>query len=88
MNNPKLSILLQRFTHNTASAVRYISGRALSLAELGAIREQCAAVLRSAFLAGMVEKNNKLLANFEPWDEDNDPTDPFIPRTPKKEDAK
>lgn len=80
MENPKLKLLLQLYTHRVDSAVRYVSGRSLSLAELGAIREQCAAVLRSAFLAGMLERHNKISAHFEPWDMENDPTDPYIER--------
>lgn len=82
-NNAELKLLLQRFTNNAAAAVRAISGRVLSLAELGAIREQAAAVLRSAFLRGMIEKQNRLAAHFEPWDIENDPTDPYIPKDPK-----
>ena len=79
---PELSILLQLFTNRSYAAVRSISGRVLSQAELGAIREQAAAVLRSAYLRGKIDKQNLMSAHYEPWDEDNDPTDPFIPRKP------
>lgn len=88
MANPKdddrLKIILEVFTRNAAAAVRYISGRQLSLAELGAIRQQAVVALKSAFLRGMVSRFNKLQAHVEPWDPDNDPTDPFIPRKKPK----
>lgn len=78
MNNPKLKIILETFTNNARAAVRYISGRSLSLAETGAIREQCAAALKAAYLAGKLDRFNKVAAHLDPWDTDNDPTDPYI----------
>lgn len=86
MSNPdqdRLKIILEVFTRNAALAVKYVSGRALSLAELGAIREQFAAGLRAAFLRGMIAKHNKVRAAFNPWDPDNDPTNPYT-RKPEK----
>jgi len=82
MTNPKLAIILDVFTRNTAAAVRYLSGRALSLAELGTIREQCSAALKAAYLAGKLDRFNIQAAHLDPWDTDNDPTDPYI-RKPK-----
>lgn len=79
----QLKVLVDVFTRNVERAMRYVSGRALSLAELGAIREQCAAVLRAAYLRGMVSRFNRLSAAQSPWDPDNDPTDPYVRSTPK-----
>jgi hypothetical protein len=80
--NPDVKLLLDVFTRNAAAAVRYVSGRALSLAELGAIREQATAFAKSVFLRGKLSKQNRLLQDFNPWDPDADPTDPYIPKRP------
>lgn len=78
-----LKLLVDLFTRNIVAALRYVSGRELSLAELGAIREQCMSVLRSAYLKGLVSRFNRVEQAISPWDPDNDPTDPYVPKEPK-----
>ena len=78
--DPHVKLTLEVFTRNVAAAVRYVSGRAISLAELGAIREQAVAAFKSVYLRGMMRRHNKLAAHLDPWDPDNDPTDPYIER--------
>lgn len=79
----QIKLQLDMFTRNVVKGIRYISGRMLSMAELGVIREQAAVALRNMFLRGQITRHNKLQANIEPWDTDNEPTDPYTPRKPK-----
>jgi len=60
---PELKLIVNIFINNAAQAVRMISGRQLSMAELGAIKEQAIAAIQAAFLRGKIVTLKKVLGN-------------------------
>lgn len=88
MTNPnrdeQIKLQLDMFTRNVVKGIRYLTGRMISAAELGVIREQAAVALRNMFLRGQIARHNKVQALVSPWDTDNEPTDPYVPRKQNK----
>lgn len=72
----QLKLLVDMFTRNAFAGVQYISGRALSLAELGVLREQARWMTHAAFLRGKLARQRLIEEHTNPWDPDNDPTTP------------
>lgn len=60
---PDLKLLVQVFIHNAATAVRMISGRRLSMAEMGAIAEQATVAVQTAYLRGKLAGRKVTNAN-------------------------
>ena len=77
-NDHHVKLALDRLTRGIQASLRMVSGRVLSLAEMGAVREHARHILRGLFVRGMIERHNKLRALQEPWDIENDPTDKYI----------
>lgn len=65
---PTLKLIVKVFINNAAVAVEMISGRQLSMAELGAIQEQVIAAIQAAYLRGKLETLKKVLKNEKPVD--------------------
>lgn len=84
----KVRDLIDFTTHSCASAIQRISAYKLSLAEMGAIREVISTTVKTAFYRGLIAQQEKLETYFEPWNPDNDPTDPYPREHPHSNDSK
>lgn len=81
--HPKIRELIDYTMLRCAVAIQRISAYKLSLAELGAIREVISVAIKTAFYRGLIAQDEKRENYLEPWNPDNDPTDPYIrPATP------
>lgn len=75
--NPQLLKILEDVTRRCEGAIRYVTGRSISLAELGAIREQVWHALQLAYLRGKLARHNMLADFDDPWDLENEVTTPW-----------
>jgi hypothetical protein len=78
--HPKIRELIDFTMMRCVAAIQRISAYRLSLAEMGAIREVISVALKTAFMRGLIAQDEKRENYLEPWNPDNEPTDPY-PRT-------
>lgn len=86
--HPKIRDLIDFAMFSCGNAIQRISAYKLSPAELGAIREVISTTVKTAFYRGFTAQQEKLETYFEPWNPDNDPTDPYPHDHPHSSDPK
>ena len=61
-----------------AHAIQCISAYKLSLAEMGAIRAEISVAVKTAIYRSLMMQDVERLAFFEPWSDENEPTQPYV----------
>lgn len=79
--HPKIRTLIDYTLLRVSLAIQRMSAYKLSLAEMGVVRQVISVAIKTAFYRGLIAQEEKREQYFEPWESDNEPTDPYRPPT-------